>query len=72
MICRLMVLTAVIFLAADAASAYEHELGEHQWRHRLLFLVAPDGDDPDLAAKKRNIELSPYPMRINLTLGFFI
>jgi hypothetical protein len=49
-----MILTVVASLAAGPTAAYD--LSEHQWRHRLLFLVAPDGDDPELAAQHRDIE----------------
>ena len=52
---RLMILIVVASLAACPAAAYD--LSEHQWRHRLLFLVAPDGDDPELAAQQRDIAL---------------
>jgi hypothetical protein len=51
----LMILAVVTSLAACPAAAYD--LSEHQWRHRMLFLVAPDGDDPELAAQQRNIEM---------------
>jgi len=56
----LMILTVVTSLAAGQAAAYD--LSEHQWRHRLLFPVAPDGDDPDLAAQQRSVELRRNPV----------
>lgn len=52
---HLMILTTLFTLAADQAAAYH--LSQHQWRHRLLFLVAHDSNDPDLSAKQREIEL---------------
>jgi hypothetical protein len=50
-----MILAVVTSLAAGPAASYD--LSEHQWRHRLLFLVAPDDDDPLLAAQQRIIEM---------------
>ena len=51
---QLVIMTALIILAADHVAAYD--LSQHQWRHRLLFLVAPESDDPDLSAQRRDIE----------------
>ena len=51
----MIILTVVTSLAAGPATAYD--LSEHQSRHRLLFLVAPDGDDADLAAQQHDIAL---------------
>jgi len=50
----LMILIVVTSLAVGPAASYD--LSEHQWRHRLLFLVTPDDDDPELAAQHRDIE----------------
>ena len=33
-----------------------YDLSQYQWRHRLLFLIAPESDDPDLFAQRRDIE----------------
>ena len=52
---RLITGIALVILATGQAAAYD--ISQHQWRHRLLFLVAPSGDDPDLAAQLRGIEL---------------
>lgn len=46
---------ALAFLVANQAAAYD--LSQHQWRHRLLLLVAPANDDPDLKAQQREIAL---------------
>ena len=51
---QLVIVMALIILAADQVAAYD--LSQHQWRHRLLFLVAPESDDPDLSAQRRDIE----------------
>jgi hypothetical protein len=48
---RLITAIGLVILAASTASAYD--LGQHQWRHRLLFLVAPQGDDPDLSVQRQ-------------------
>ncbi len=52
---ELVILIALIMFSADQAAAYD--LSQHQWRHRLLFLIAPDHGDPDLAAQQRDIAL---------------
>ena len=51
---QLVIAMALIILAADQVAAYD--LSQHQWRHRLLFLIAPESDDPDLSAQRRDIE----------------
>lgn len=51
---QLVIVMTLIILAADPVAAYD--LGQHQWRHRLLFLVAPESDDPDLSARRHEIE----------------
>lgn len=52
--CRLILGIALIFLVSDQVPAYD--LSQHEGRHRLLFLIAPRTDDPDLAAQQHNIE----------------
>ena len=47
---KLVILIALATVAANPAAAYD--LSPHQWQHRLLFLVAPESDDPDLAAQR--------------------
>jgi len=51
----LVVGIALAFLAANPAAAYEPS--QHQWRLRLLLLVAPDVDDPDLKAQRHEFAL---------------
>ena len=51
---QLVIVMALTILAADPVAAYD--LGQHQWRHRLLFLIAPESDDPDVSAQRRDIE----------------
>jgi len=52
---ELLIVIALITFSADQVAAYD--LSQHQWRHRLLFLIAPDNGDPDLAAQQRGIAL---------------
>jgi hypothetical protein len=51
---RVIVPVLLAVLASSPVSAYD--LGQHQWQHRLLFLVAPADGDPDLAAQRRSLE----------------
>jgi hypothetical protein len=53
MVGRLVPGIIALMLALSGAEAYD--LGQHQWRHRLLILVAPGGDDPLLAEQRRRI-----------------
>jgi hypothetical protein len=51
-------LILIIFLVvspSDQVLAYD--LSQHEWRHRLLFLIAPQADDPDLAAQQHNLAM---------------
>lgn len=52
---QLILAIGLIFSASDHLPAYD--LTQHQWRHRLLFLIAPQADDPGLAAQQREIAL---------------
>ncbi len=52
---RLILGIALLFIASEQLPAYD--LSQHQWRHRLLFLIAPLADDPDLAAQQRDLAL---------------
>ncbi len=45
---------ALLILAGDFAAAYD--LDRHLWRDRLLFLVAPSADDPEIAVQQRWLE----------------
>ena len=52
---QLILAIGLIFSASDHLPAYD--LTQHQWRHRLLFLIAPQADDPGLVAQQREIAL---------------
>ncbi len=52
---ELVILIALTASAANPAAAYD--LSQHQWQHRLLFLVAPESVDPDLTAQRNEIAL---------------
>lgn len=52
---RLILGIALLFIASEQVPAYD--MSQHQWRHRLLFLIAPQADDPDLAAQQRDLAL---------------
>lgn len=41
-------------LSMGQAAAYD--LQQHLWRHRLLFLIAPSNDDPQLVAQGDSVE----------------
>ena len=51
---RILVGIALLFLAVDYAGAYD--LDRHRWQDRLLFLVAPNAEDAELADQLRWIE----------------
>ncbi len=51
---RLILGIALLFIASKQVPAYD--LTQHEWRHRLLFLIAPRADDPDLVAQQHNTE----------------
>jgi hypothetical protein len=53
---RQLILGIALFCAA-AGQAEAYDLSEHEWRHRLLFLVAPHAEDADLRTQKREIAL---------------
>lgn len=42
-------------LAAAPIAAISSELEEHLWRHRLLFVVAPDSTDPGVLKQLRRL-----------------
>lgn len=53
---RQLILTILLVVtASDEVLAYE--LSQHEWRHRLLFLIAPQADDPVLAARLHDIAM---------------
>jgi hypothetical protein len=53
---RQLILAIALFCAA-AGQAEGYDLSEHEWRHRLLFLVAPHAEDADLQKQQRDIAL---------------
>ncbi len=52
---KLVTFIALATFAADPVAAYD--LSQHQWHHRLLVLIAPESDDPDLTAKQTEMAL---------------
>jgi hypothetical protein len=52
---QLILGVARLWGAASQATAYD--LSQHEWRHRLLFLIAPDAEDRDLKMQQREIAL---------------
>jgi len=52
---RQLILGIALFCsAAGQASAYD--LSQHEWRHRLLFLSAPNLEDQELAAQQHYLD----------------
>jgi len=52
---QLILIILLVVSASDQVPAYD--LSQHEWRHRPLFLIAPQADDPDLAAQLHNIAM---------------
>ena len=52
---RLILGIALLCGAASQAPAYD--LSQHEWRHRLLFLIAPQSEDAGLKMQRREIAL---------------
>ena len=55
MLRRLILGIALLCGAVTQAPAYD--LGQHEWRHRLLFLIAPQSQDAGLKMQQREIAL---------------
>jgi hypothetical protein len=51
---RSAAIAVALLLMMGQATAYD--LQQHLWRHRLLFLVAPAGDDPQLIAQGSSVQ----------------
>lgn len=51
---RLILGIGLILGVAGQVSAYD--LSQHEWRHRLLFLIAPRVTDQDLAAQQQYLD----------------
>ncbi len=51
---RVVMGIALITLAVSYSAAYD--LHQHTWRDRLLFLITPSRDNPDLIVQQRRIE----------------
>jgi hypothetical protein len=52
---QLILIILPVVTVLDQVLAYD--LSQHEWRHRLLFLVAPQADDPDLATQQHAIAM---------------
>ena len=48
---------ALVCGATGQAPAYD--LSQHEWRHRLLFLVAPEAENADLKMRQREVAIRP-------------
>jgi hypothetical protein len=47
----------IALLCGAASQAPAHDLSQHEWRHRLLFLIAPQSEDAGLKMQQREIAL---------------
>lgn len=56
---RRQLVLGILLVAAASGQLAAYDLSQHQWRHRLLLLIAPRANDPDFAAKVREITLRP-------------
>lgn len=56
---RRQLVLGILLVVAASGQVPAYDLNQHQWRHRLLFLIAPRANDPDFAAKVREITLRP-------------
>ena len=61
---QLMLTILLVVTASDQVLAYD--LSQHQWRHRLLFLIAPQADDPELATQQQDTA-----MRLSTAISAF-
>lgn len=52
---QLILMILLVLSASEQVLAYD--LSEHEWRHRLVFLIAPQANDPDLAAQQHDIAM---------------
>jgi hypothetical protein len=55
---RQLILGFVLFCGA-AGHAPAYDLSQHEWRHRLLFLVAPEAEDADLKMRQHEVAIRP-------------
>ncbi len=51
---RSMISIILLMLTINGAAAYD--LGQHEWRQRLVFLIAPSSDDPAMAMQRQWIQ----------------
>ena len=51
---QLILMILLVLSASDQVLAYD--LSEHEWRHRLLFLIAPSVDNQELAAQQQYLD----------------
>ena len=46
-------MAGILLLVATINGAAAHDLGQYQWRHRLLFLVSSSSEDPGIATQRQ-------------------
>jgi hypothetical protein len=56
-----------VVTVSDQVLAYD--LSQREWRHRLLLLIAPKVDDPNLAAQQNAIAIRRDEMRAKKEAG---
>jgi len=56
---RLILGIALLFIASEQVPAYD--LSQYQWHHRLLFLIAPQADDPTSPRSNATWRSEPMP-----------
>ena len=64
---QLILIILPVVKVSDQVVAYD--LSQHEWRHRLLFLIAPKVNDPDLAAHQHAIAMRRDEMRAKKEAG---
>ena len=56
---RRRLILGIALLCGAASQALAYDLGQHKWRHRLLFLIAPQSEDAGLKMQQREIARRP-------------
>ena len=46
-------MAGIVLLVVTINGAAAYDLGQYQWRHRLLFLIASDSEDPGIATQRQ-------------------
>jgi hypothetical protein len=57
LVMRRQLILGVALLCGAASQAPAYDLSQHEWRHRLLFLIAPQSEDAGLKMQQREIAL---------------